>query len=107
MRMWLTVAVFLPLMATFPAHADPAGQRRGPARTGHSTASFLLPKVPQFDARPLLDDGLLAQEEVAPGAHVGLGLVPMSGRKIHSVRIEPEPVPTQNPGVTLIFKFRN
>lgn len=48
---------------------------------------------------------MVAEEDVAPNVHVGLGLAPMLGRNIHSVRIEQDPVPTRNPGVMLVFKF--
>ena len=105
MRMWLAGAVILPLVASLPAHAEPTSPRRDNGRNAHSTSGFLLPKIPQFTAESPLKDGMIAQEEVTPNAHLGLGLVSMSGRNIHSVKIEQEPVPTQNPGVTFIIRF--
>lgn len=65
----------------------------------------MLPNVPQFVSQSPLEDGMIAQQELAPNAHVGLGLAPMLGRNIHSVRIEQEPVPTKNPGVTFVLRF--
>lgn len=65
----------------------------------------MLSAIPQFNSQSPLRDGMIAQEQVAPNAHVGLGLAPMLGRNIHSVRIEQEPVPTRNPGVTFVLNF--
>jgi hypothetical protein len=61
--------------------------------------------MPQFNSGSPFHDGMIAQDEVAPNVHVGLGLAPMLGRNTHSVRIEQEPVPTRNPGVSFVFKF--
>lgn len=99
MRTWLVATA---VVASFPGHAN--------TTHGHSSKSsapqdFTLPTIPQFSSQSPLQDGMIAQEEVAPNAHVGLGLAPMLGRNIHSVRIEQEPVPTNNPGVTFVIKF--
>lgn len=67
--------------------------------------SFRLRAIPQFNSRSLAQDGMIAQEELGPNAHVGLGLAPMLGRNIHSVLLERELVPTRNPGVTFVLKF--
>ena len=105
MRRWLTGAVISPLVVSFAAHAQVLGHNRAFVKNANSTSRFLLPSVPQFAAVSPLKDGLIAREDVAPNAQVGVGLVSMSGRNIHGVKIEPEPVPTQNPGITFIVRL--
>lgn len=104
MRMWLAPAAAVSLMGACAAH----GQSLASVATGAKSAdpsAFALPSIPQFDSGSPIHDGMIAQEDLAPNAHVGLGLAPMLGRNIHSVRIEQEPVPTRNPGVTFVLKF--
>ena len=105
MRMWLAALAAVPLAGSCAASAQPyAG--RAPAPEKPSTASsFTLPTIPRFTSQSPLQDGMIAEEELAPNAHLQLGLAPMLGRNIHSVRIEQEPVPTRNPGVTFVIKF--
>ena len=105
MRTWLAAVAAVPLVASCAAQAQanrfqPAVPRRPPL-----ASRFVLPAIPQFNGQSPLTDGMIAQKEVAPNAHIGVGLAPMLGRNIHSVRIEPEPVPTRNPGVTFVIKF--
>lgn len=104
MRVWLAAAGAVPLVSAFaaPAEADPL---QAAIRQSAAPSNFALPAIPHFTSQSPLDDGVIAQEDVAPNAHVSLGLAPMLGRNIHSVRIEQEPVPTRNPGVTFVLKF--
>lgn len=104
MRVWLAAAGAVPLVSAFaaPAEADPV---QFAIRQSAAPQSFVLPTIPQFTSQSPVEDGMIAQEDVAPNAHVSLGLAPMLGRNIHSVRIEQEPVPTRNPGVTFVLKF--
>lgn len=104
MRMWLAAATAVPLVASPPAHAQVSAVQ-ATVRRHASPSDFTLPTTSQFSSQSPLQDGMIATEDVAPNAHVGLGLAPMLGRNIHSVRIEHEPVPTRNPGVTLVFGF--
>lgn len=102
MRSWLAAVVGVPF--AFAAHAQPS--ELDAVVTIHSTGpNFAIPVIPQFAAQSPLQDGMIAQEELAPNARVGLGLAPMLGRNIHSVRLEPEPVPTRNPGVSFVLRF--
>ena len=105
MRRWLTGASISPLVVSFAAHAQAPDQTRNLVKNTYSTSRFLLPNVPQFTAVSPLKDGLIARDAVAPNAQFGVGLVSMSGRNIHGVKIEPEPVPTQNPGITFIVRL--
>ena len=105
MRVWLAGAVISPLVVSIAAHAQALGHNRTFVKNASSTSRFLLPSVPQFTAESPLKDGLIAREDVAPNAQFGVGLVSMSGRNIHGVKIEPEPVPTQNPGITVIVRL--
>ena len=105
MQMWLAAAGAVLLMASFAAPARANGAPLRIAGKEPSSSSFRLRAIPQFHPQSPLQDGMIAQEQVAPNAHFGLGLAPMLGRNINSVRIEQEPVPTRNPGVTFVIKF--
>ena len=101
----LTIASALPLMASLAVNVHGSSLHL-PTSVQHSAGThFALPVIPQFNPQSPLQDGLIAREEVAPNAQFGLGLAPMLGRNIHSVRIEQELVPTRNPGVTFVLKF--
>jgi hypothetical protein len=105
MLTWLAAAAAVPLAVSHVPNFGAHGIHRPTAADPHAEASFSLPKIPQFSSQSPLQDGMIAEEEVAPNAHIGLGLAPMLGRNIHSVRIEQEPVPTRNPGMTFVVKF--
>lgn len=105
MRTWLAAVAAVPLVASVAAHAQHGGIELSTVTKATSTASYKLPTIPQFTSQSSFEDGMIAREDLAPNAHVGLGLAPMLGRNIHSVRIEQEPVPTRNPGVTFVLKF--
>lgn len=105
MRTWLAAVAVVPLVASFAAHAQANGAPPPKAEKPRPSSNFMLSAIPQFNSQSPLRDGMIAQEEIAPNAHVGLGLAPMLGRNIHSVRIEQEPVPTRNPGVTFVLNF--
>lgn len=102
--MWLAAATAVPLVASPPVHAQ-ANAVQATVRKDASASDFTLPSIPQFISQSPLQDGMIATQDVAPNAHVALGLAPMLGRNVHSVRIERDPVPTRNPGVTLVFGF--
>lgn len=105
MRTWLAAIAALPLVALFTANARANGTQLHAARNSPGVTRFTFPTVTQFSAQSPLQDGMIAEEQLAPNAHIGLGLAPMLGRNIHSVRIEQELVPTRNPGVTFVIKF--
>ena len=106
MRTWLAAAAAASLAASFAAHAQ-SNRVQSPAAANPDAASnFALPAIPAFDAQSPFQDGIIAEEEVAPNAHLDLGLAHMLGRNMHSVMIEKEQVPTRNPGVTFVVKFR-
>ena len=105
MRTWLAAAAAVRLMASFAAHAQTNHILALPAREHPSPPNYTLREIPHLNSHFPLTDGMIAREEVAPNVHLGLGLAPMLGRRTRSVRIEQEPVPTRNPGVTLVFKF--
>ena len=105
MRTWLA-AVAATGVATLFAPQARADSVQPKAPDSYPTSSnFTIPAIPQFNSELRLEDGMIAQKEVAPNAKIGLGLAPMLGRNIHSVRIEQEPVPTSNPGVMFVIKF--
>ena len=104
MRTWLAAAAVL-LMASAAARARANGGQPRIAGKNPASSNFRLHAIPQFSSQSPLQDGMIAQKEVAPDAHFSLGLAPMLGRNINSVRNEQEPVPTRNPGVTFVIKF--
>lgn len=103
--MWLAAAVAVPLVVSFPANAQVNRLEPRSAEKAAAAPNYVLPTIPQFRSQSALQDGMIAREDVAPNAHLGVGLAPMLGRNIRSVRIQQEPVPTRNPGVTFVFKF--
>lgn len=105
MLTWLVAAAALSLGTSFNLHVHPNGVQQRTTGDPSASSNFMLPPIRQFSSYLPLQDGMIAEEELAPNAHVGLGLAPMLGRNIHSVRIEQEPVPTKNPGVTFTVKF--
>ena len=106
MRMWLTAAAAVSLAASFAAHAQ-SKRVQSPATANPDAASnFALPANSAFIPQSRFEDGMIAEEEVAPNAHLDVGLAHMLGRNMHSVMIEKEQVPTRNPGVTFVVNFR-
>lgn len=102
MRVWLAAAGAVPLVVSFSA--DARGLELDTAASSPAP-SFAISAMPQFSSGSPVHDGMIAQDELAPNVHFGVGLAPMLGRNTHSVRIEQEPVPTRNPGVSFVFKF--
>jgi len=101
---WLAAAAAVPLLASSAALAQ--AERTIPLSVqSHPTPDFKLPAVREFASQSPLQNGMIVDDELASNAHLGLGLVPMSSRNRHSVRIEQELVPTRNPGVSLVVKF--
>jgi hypothetical protein len=105
MRPWLAAAAAVPLVTSSAALGQAPLIQPPVLETEHATADFKLPQTRDFTSNSPLKDGTLADEEVAPNAHLNLGLAPMRGRNIHSVREEQELVPTRNPGVSFVIKF--
>lgn len=105
MGTWLAAAVIVSLAASQAGNAGSNSAQPVTAGRASVTSNFRLRPTPQFNSPSLVQDGMIAQEELAPNAHVGIGLASMLGRNIHSVLIERELVPTRNPGVTFVFKF--
>jgi hypothetical protein len=93
----------MPLVSSFAAHAQVNLHK--PSVEPSSVPNFMLPKASDFTPQSPLQDGMIAQEEVAPNAHFDVGLAPMRSRNIHSVKIENELVPTRNPGVAFVIEF--
>lgn len=108
MRYWLAVAVFLPVLAPTAAHAQMKGlipvDVAGIAR-GHAI-DLRLSQTHGFD-RPLpLVSGMIAEQDFAPNAFVGIGLANLYGRrKRGDARITDPPVRSRKPAVTFVLKF--
>lgn len=105
MRPWLAAAAAVPLLvpAAAVAQADFAQPLSSPK--SHTAPNFTLPAIPEFTSQSPLQDGMLAEDDLASNAHLGLGLVRMSSRKKRGLRLEQEPVITRNPGVSLVIQF--
>ena len=108
MPKWLAVAVFLPLLASTAAHAQMKGivppDVAGVARV--RALDLRLAQQQGFD-RPLpLVQGMVAQQDFAPNAFVGVGLANLYGRKKRGdARIADPPVRSKKPAVTFVLKF--
>ena len=105
MRTWIAAGAVALLVAASAAHGRTIAVQPVAKEKLSAASNFMLPSVPRFVSQSPRQDGMIAQEELAPNAHLGLGLASMLGRNVHSVRIEQEPVPTRNPGVTFVLKF--
>jgi len=106
MHRWLAAAAVVPLVVTTAAHAQmTALQRAVPTAVEAHSPDLNLPPDAQYIASTALRDGMIAEEDVAQNALVGVGLAEMSGRQERSLRVMEGPVPTRNPGVTFVLKF--
>lgn len=108
MRYWLAVAVFLPVLASTATHAQMKGlipaDVAGVAR-GHAL-DLRLAQQQGFDRPMPLVRGMIAQQNFAPDAFVGIGLANLYGRKKRGdARITDPPVRSRKPAVTFVLKF--
>lgn len=108
MLKWLAVAVTLPLVVATAAHAQMKGL--APADVASVARSHMIDlRISQqqgFD-RPLpLVQEMLARQDVATNATVGVGLANLYARK-KGQNLRPGDTPTlsRNPAVTFIKKF--
>jgi hypothetical protein len=108
MRKWLAVAAVPPLLAAGAVHAQMKGLApadvAGVARS--HTLDLRLLEQRGFD-RPLpLVQGMIAQQDIASNATVGLGLANLYGRKKgQSFRVGDTPTRSKKPAVTFVMKF--
>lgn len=108
MHKWLAPAVYLPLVASTAAHAQMKGLLPADAAgVAHVRALDLrLAQQHGFD-RPLpLISGMIAHQDFAPNALVGVGLANLYGRKKRGdARSADPPVRSKKPAVTFVLKF--
>jgi hypothetical protein len=108
MLKWLAVAAVSPLIVATTAHAQMKGlapaEVAGVARS--HTIDLRISEQQGVD-RPLpLVQGMLAHQDVAPNAIIGVGLANMYGRKKgQNLRVGDTPSRSRKPAVTLIMKF--
>ena len=111
MRTWLAVVVLLPLLAPVAAHAQMTQMKgsapadiAGPSRD--HTLDFRLSQRQGIERALLLSHGMIAQQDVAPNALVGVGLVNLyTRRKVGDARISDPQVPSKKPAVTFVLSF--
>ena len=102
----VAAAAAAPLLAFSPANAQAKTANPTPTTATHPPPNFKLPDVRDFTSQsPVDEDGMVAKKDLAPNAHLGVGLAPMLGRNIHSVMTDHDLVPTNNPGVRLVIKL--
>ena len=105
---WLAVAVVAPLIVATAAHAQMKGLAPvDVASVARShTIDLRISEQQGFD-RPLpLVQGMLAHQDVAPNALIGVGLANMYGRKKgQNFRVGDTPSRSKKPAVTFIMKF--
>jgi hypothetical protein len=108
-RKWLAAAAVLPLVATTAARAQM--KRLAPADVTDVARDHTLDlriSRQQGNERPLpLVRGMIAQQDVAPNAFIGVGLANMYGRKKGNpnLRLGDPPAPSRKPAVTFVLKF--
>lgn len=106
MHRWLAAAAVAPLVVATAAHAQTTAlQVAVTAVVRAHPLDLKLPPEAQYTSSMALQNGMIAEEGVAPNALVGVGFAQMSGRKAQSLRINEGPVPTQNPAVSFVLKF--
>jgi hypothetical protein len=105
---WLAVAAVSPLIVATAAHAQMKGLAPvDVASVARShTIDLRISQQQGFD-RPLpLVQGMLAHQDVAPNAMVGLGLANIYARKKgQNLRVGDTPTRSRKPAVTFVLKF--
>ena len=107
MRDWLAAAAALTFFAATAAQA----QMKGPATTRVAAIArnheldLRLSEQRGYAHSLLLANGMLAEQDVADNAFVGVGLADMYGRKKGGLRQDDQLVRTRNPAVTFVLKF--
>jgi|SRR3954463_7547893 hypothetical protein len=105
---WLAVAAVSPLIVATAAHAQTKGLAPvDVASVARShTIDLRISQQQGFD-RPLpLVQGMLAHQDVAPNAMVGLGLANIYARKKgQNLRVGDTPTRSRKPAVTFVLKF--
>lgn len=103
MRPWLTAAA-VPLLASSVANAQADPVRGASLHKNHTSPDVKLPTIPEFRSPSAIQDGMIAQEELASNARFGIGLVPMLGHA-RSARLGQELTATRKPGVVFVIKL--
>lgn len=107
MRDWLAVAVALAFFAASAAQAQMKGSNPTKvASVARNHELDLRVSEQRGYAHPLfLINGMIARQDVADNAFVGVGLADMYGRKKGGLREDDDLVQTRNPAVTFVVKF--
>ena len=108
MRLWLAMAVVLPLVAATGAHAQMTGLAPGEvAGIARTRALDLRLSQEMGIERPMpLVRGLIVRHEFAPNATVGLGLSNIYRKKSGSdLSLGERPSRSRKPAITFVFKF--
>lgn len=108
MRKWLAFAAVLPLMSATAAYAQMKGLAPADVASVARTQELDLRVSQQqgFERPQMLVQGMLVRQDVAPNAHVGVGLANMYGRKKGgNFRPGDPPARSRKPAVTFVLKF--
>ncbi len=105
----LAVLVLAPLFAAAPGYAQPTGSRapNGPHLARPSSFGVNQLQHPEFRNAIPFADGMITERDVSSSAFLGMGLVPMNGRRRDGLdmRADVPRVITRNPAVTFVVKF--
>ncbi|MFL6731436.1 MAG: hypothetical protein ACJ8EH_12980 [Sphingomicrobium sp.] len=108
MRKWLAVAVGSPLFVATAAHAqmkELAAPVVADVAKSHEI-DLRLSQQQGIEHPLLLIQGMIAQQELAPNASVGVGLANMYGRKKGPApRLGDPPTRSKKPAVSFVLKF--
>jgi hypothetical protein len=107
MRKWLVLAAALPLFTATAAGAQMkalSATEVASVSRAH-TIDLRIANQQGYDRPMPLMRGMLAQEDVADNAFIGVGLANIYARKKRSLRADDAPVLSRRPAVTFVLKF--
>jgi hypothetical protein len=107
MREWLAAAALLSFFGATAAQAQTKGliTTEVAAAARNRELDLRLSQQRGYDHPLPLVRGMIAQQDIAGNAFIGLGLADMYGRKKRGLRQGEAPVRSRKPAVTFIVKF--
>ena len=104
---WLAMAAAAPALAAHGAHPPlPFRMQAAPIGRTHHTPDLTLPQEVNFGPGPMVTDGMILHDSIAPNAMVGLGFANMSAkRRSADGRIGQRSGHSHRPAVTFVLKF--
>ena len=103
---WLAMAVAAPALAAHGASAPMALRMHAADGTPRRVRLDLsLPAIPMRAAHPLVTDGMIVRDSLAPNATLGLGIASIGRRNISDFRPGQRSHRSHRPAVNFVLKF--